>query len=745
MELNKTTISFRHDLKLRAMILCFIGCLILSGCSHKNEVKEFGPMFPYLISYDAQDNVTNMSHLLDSPAGKHGFVRVENGRFVTDAGPIRFNATNLTGPANFPTHSQADSIAARLARFGFNCVRLHYMDSPYGNFLHAPQPSILKEDPKTQRNLDPGQLDKLDYLISALKKNGIYVNMNLHVARWWDDRDGFSGKDKRPDFDKGLDNFQPGMIELQKEYAVKLLTHVNPYTGLPYTDDPCVAMIEINNENALFRQYMTGNIDKLPDPYASEFRKQWNSWLKKKYGSSEALKKSWGSDTAVLGKRTDSKTPVILIGDKEKLENATVSTLVAGAPALAQAKKDFFQFLVDTERSYWFGIYKYLKNDLKAKPVVSGTQLGYSPPSVQADLDYIDSHSYWCHPGPVNKDWRIVNKAMVNSMTNILSLSAQRVLDKPYTCSEYNHPFPNQYGAEGQPMLRAYGRFQGWDGVFEYTYNHQPDFTPTDNNYFFSIIARTDVLAHMQACAAMFLRGDVSEGESTVVGAVDYNKYFDNLVRTNEIGANLKTAGLDMRQTMIHKTAVDLTGKKEPGAVNEITVDQKVFISDTKELTWNIEKGDAGYFTVNTPNTKLFTGFPDNRLIQLGEVSLEIGPTRLGWTTVSLVSQKATGFGNSGKANILLAATGVSQNKDMVIEKYENDKIALSNWGTGPTYVEGIPASIIIPSDPASTKCYSLDPSGNRMNEVPVKKAEGGAKIIIGPQYQTVWYEIEVQ
>ena len=150
-----------------------------------------------------------------------------------------------------------------------------------------------------------------------------------------------------------------------------------------------------------------------------------------------------------------------------------------------------------------------MKTELKSKSLISGTQLGYSPPFVQAELDYIDNHSYWCHPSPVSKTWLIRNESMANSLACIRGLAEQRVLGKPYTISEYNHPFPNQYGAEGQPMLRAYGAFQGWDGVFEYTYNHSPDFEPKRNTYFFSMVARTDVLAHMPACAAMYLRGDV--------------------------------------------------------------------------------------------------------------------------------------------------------------------------------------------------------------------------------------------
>lgn len=60
-----------------------------------------------------------------------------------------------------------------------------------------------------------------------------------------------------------------------------------------------------------------------------------------------------------------------------------------------------------------------------------------------------------------------------------------------------------------------------------------------------------------------------------------------------------------------------------------------------------------------TPDTKLFSGFPDGRSIALGEVSLKIRPTRLNWATVSLVSRfVGGGFGGNDKpARILLAAT----------------------------------------------------------------------------------------
>lgn len=851
------------------------------------KADEFPPLFPFLISYDGPDNASSVAHWLDAPAGKHGFVRCENGHFVNAAGRVWLHATNLTGPANFPTHDAADKLSARLARFGINCVRLHYMDAKYGNFRQPPKLGIIAEDPATQRNLDVSQLDRLDYMIAAFKKRGIYVDMNLHVARTLDARDGLGDKTNQSGFNRGVDSFMPRIIELQKEYAKKLLTHVNPYTGLAYTDDPCVAVVELNNENALFQVYHSGELNRLREPYATEFRKQWNAWLRKKYSSTATMLEAWKlvptpladeqipegrftEPVAIDGRKwtfatgrgdatctvadgvlrvtvnregeelfpklfrklslkkdhvytlsfkirrpsgvqglplglavADTKGSWRSMGvhqqisfgstwksysfsflaaddsdraqfqlarfktgtyelddvsfqsgaktdfdDKSRIEDDTVPTFKTTGYAPMQAVRDFYEFLVDTERNYWTGLYGYLKRELKVKSVVSGTQLGYSPPQVQADLDYIDIHSYWCHPADVGPNWRINNQPMVNSLACIKDIAAQRVLGKPYTVSEYNHPFPNQFGAEGQPMLRAYGRLQGWDGVFEYTYNHEPDFEPTHNTYFFSMIARTDVLAHMPACAAMYLRGDVHEARDSVVGAVDYQAYFDRLVRTKSIGTGIASAGLDSRLALLHKTAVDLSGKvgTDPATVEKIPANQKVLTSDTGELTWNVEEPEAGYWTVNTANTKLFTGFPKGRTISLGGVTLAIGKTRLDWATVSLVSRNATGFGESNRpASILLAATGMSENKGMALERLSDHTFNMHNWGDGPTCVEGIPATVILPSDAARVKCYALEPSGNRKREVPVEKADGGSKIVLKPEYETVWYELDVK
>ena len=41
--------------------------------------------------------------------------------------------------------------------------------------------------------------------------------------------------------------FDPRLIELQKEYARKILTHLTPYTKTEYRHEPAVAIVEILN------------------------------------------------------------------------------------------------------------------------------------------------------------------------------------------------------------------------------------------------------------------------------------------------------------------------------------------------------------------------------------------------------------------------------------------------------------------------------------------------------------------
>ena len=280
---------------IHSMLLALLATVLAAGSPAEES------LFPFVISYDVPENATNVSSWLrgrgagagsvaqGEPAGQFGSIRVEKGHLATDAGPIRLWSTNLCFEACFPTHDNAERLAGRLARLGINCVRMHHMDS-YSIWADA-----------KRRTLDPRKLDRLDFLVDQLKRRGIYTNLNLHVSRSFDVGEGSASRENRPEFDKGLDNFEPRMIALQKQYAHDLLTHVNSYTGLPYSREPAVAFVEISNEDALYAIWGWGKLDTLEEPFALTFRRLWNDWLQKKYGTTAKLRQAWNVGAAPLG------------------------------------------------------------------------------------------------------------------------------------------------------------------------------------------------------------------------------------------------------------------------------------------------------------------------------------------------------------------------------------------------------------------------------------------------------------
>jgi hypothetical protein len=866
---------------MRTRLLFLLSALF---CLAAGAASADDAMFPFVVSYDSPAGVTNVAAWLARPAGGQGFVRAAQGHLATDAGPIRFWATNSCFEASFPSHEQAQRYAARLARLGINCVRLHHMDS-YSIWGRSPN----------HLTIDPEKLERLDYLIAQFKQHGIYVNINLHVSRRLGPKEGFSSVEGLPEMDKGLDNFEPRMIELQRRYARDLLTHVNRYTGRAYVDEPAVAFIEINNENALYHIWYGGQLDDLPEPYAATYRGLWNAWLRKKYGDSPRVRAAWSigrrplgdellADLALekpLGKvwtlERDAQTkaqwsvgedgpqgrrllrlkvtqqgsvawhpqliqsgfatekdatytltcwlrcdkprrihvgcgmthapwhplglsdsvqigpqwkehrllfaataaekkarisfsdfepgsyelasvslrPGGLLGleDNQRIEDDSVPVMRHGASLTKTARNDFLDFLWDTEQSYWSGMYHFIKDELHARSLVTGTQLGYSPMQIQAQMDYIDAHAYWEHPHFPHrpwdrKDWYVRDVALVNSPGGTLSgLAVRRVAGLPFTVSEYNHPQPAEFCGEGFPMIAAFGAFQGWDAVYSFAYCHNDSFEPRRIESFFDIKSDTAKLAHMPACAAMFLRGDVAPAKQVLAANVGKQAERDKLYETHtawKITAD--NFGIDPRLSLVHAVAMSPlpSSGKTAGGEDALPADAKVFVSDTGELRWDLSQAGAGYFTVDTPRSKLFTGFVAGRAFRLGNVELTIGHTQRDWATISLACMEGEGFDRPG--HILVAATGMVRNKGAQLERLGGDRVTLrDHWGTEPVLCEGVPARIVLPVAAARVKVYALDESGQRRGAVEVEDQGGKTILPLDGRYRTVWYEVEVR
>jgi len=270
-----------------------VSALLLAGAARAQSAAER----PGWVVFDVPGldipagSPIDMSFLNRSPAGANGFISCRDGHFVDGKGRrLRFFGVNITGDSCFPDASDAVRLARRLRRWGVNCVRLHFMD-------FNRKGSIWKDADRNE--LDPAQLERLDRLIAEFANNGIYVNINLHVGRW------YPGQPRDPAtrlfrFGKTLDRWYPPYVAMLEDYARKLLTHVNRFRGKRLADDPAVAVIEINNENTMIRD-LRPQYRNLPEPFKSAFTQRWTAWLRKKYGTLEGLKQVWNADVQPLG------------------------------------------------------------------------------------------------------------------------------------------------------------------------------------------------------------------------------------------------------------------------------------------------------------------------------------------------------------------------------------------------------------------------------------------------------------
>ncbi len=258
-------------------------------------------MFPFALPpFDSSQTPTDVSWMNDLPAGARGFVSTQGEHFVDGQGRVlRLWGVNINFAGAFPSKEDAPKIAARLAKFGFNAVRLHHYEGYAGQNGIWKAVAIGSSKPKIPREFDPDQLDRLDFFISELIKHGIYIDLNLHVGRKTTDSEGVQYASTLPEKDKGIDYFDPQLVRLQRDFSRAILTHVNPYTGRALKDEPGVCAIEMTNEDSLLGMWLEGSLS-MPNNYAYALNDKWMMWLKARYKTDAAFKRAWTEIDAPL-------------------------------------------------------------------------------------------------------------------------------------------------------------------------------------------------------------------------------------------------------------------------------------------------------------------------------------------------------------------------------------------------------------------------------------------------------------
>lgn len=496
----------------------------------------------------ANTGVMDFSWLLDAPAGKHGFAEIRDGHmYFADGTRARFLGFNMATRSSVPTHEAAEKLAERFASMGVNIIRLHAADAPISDeplSWACPRKSpLLDYESGSTRTFNKEGLDRFDYFFAKLKEKGIYLHIDLLVARRFLDGDGLDYPGGFPETVKCFPMINDRLTELQMEYARELLTHVNPYTGLAIVDDPAVVTVQINNEESAIKGTM--EVASHPElvPYHDEVQRKFNHFLLMKYDNRENLAKAWTADQY---KEDGSVEKVCALGEDEDPVKGTVGISEGGfyqpvnepmgdwkgANGMVSPARyaDYMEFGLANNRRFYLKFKQYLKSlGVKVPIAASNLVAGAADVYGHAEGDVMENNSYFNHPippfgstellaaGPM--EYVSVNPltmqtgvgAVATTITGLASVAV--VSGKPFIITEWNEYGLHPFHSTAFVQTIAYACLNDWDGLILYNYQTSENWDDQPGDEIHSVFdAFNDpaLISQWGFMAAMFLKGTVS-------------------------------------------------------------------------------------------------------------------------------------------------------------------------------------------------------------------------------------------
>ncbi len=698
----------KTTLKISFLIrMCVIGMLLVA-IQLPCQSSKFFPQpdsglkgkktIPYTLPWDDMPIDLSFVYANEKPAGKHGFLKAVEDKFMFEDGTeARFWGTCFNSAQCFPSHDHSEKVARRLAKIGVNIVRFHQMDGEWAT------PNIFQfsrgKNPDNTQSFDPESLDRFDYLIYCLKKEGIYVYLDLLTYRRFKTGDGVDAVDQLIDAARPYTTFSRKLIALQKKYNHELWTHINPYTKLAYKDDPVFVLSEITNENDLWSQNVAA------EPYRTELENLYRDWAKR-------------------------------------------NNIKVGQEKLSFDKKDINiqKFFIEVTSNYYNEMIAHMRS-IGVKIPIAGTNWTRNAAhlTAQAVCDFTDSHAYFYDFGLWRDGSRkFMNRSMTGSKGNMIpALAYYRVQNKPFFISEWDNVWPNEWRAESSVLMASVIAFQGWGGATIHTYRYSLDenvdmigkpITAEALNgvYYrggafdtFNDPAKFGLFYH---AALICRRGDVKPANKTV--SVKPADLFSGPGKAMPLVAEK------------HRVETALQGLTPKGDI-VIQTDESIFkdnenevLSDTEELYRNLDK-KIGW--VDSPKTKAVYGFTGKEgEIQLKDMSIEV---KNDFATVAISSLTDDPINSSG--NMLLTAVGRAENTNSKFKFNDDGTAQQLDVGEGPILIEVIEAVVKIKTDRKNLRVLSINPQGSTTGYMPSEYKDGVFTFEIGKEFQSMYYLIQ--
>lgn len=648
----------------------------------------------------APGSALDFSTLLDAPAGKYGRVVSTGGHFGFERGtkPQRFWGVNLCFGANYLEKPEADALATRLARLGYNTVRIHHFD---------------------HEALVPAQFDKLDYLIAALKKQGIYIKTDLFVSRQVPDAISLG------DFKAAVLVSEPAFANW-KDFTRTLLNHVNPYTQLAWKDEPAIGWLSVVNEPNL-----TNGLATFKPELVALVEKEWQAWRKSRSLSPAALPRQAGNDKA--GREVGAFLAILHERGYAKMK-AAIREL--GCKALL------------TDLNGW-----------SESPAFM---------AARTSLDFIDNHFYWDHPRFLESDWKLPSAGLQDGASALGSggagpggVAMSRLFGRPFTVSEFNYAAPNSYRVEGGLLMGAAAAVQDWDAVWRFAYAHSREATLEASPLsYFDLASDPAGLLSDRAAVLLFVRGDIRPAPGAISRYLRRDELltkpelaptagFGELALVTRIGSWVEDASGPLappRPAELRLTKGDskdalaqLFQTRRLPETNRTNFDTQERQSETNEVFVN---GQFGSLRVVTPRT-LGGICPEGDAIKCGPLRIDIEGAK---AAVFVSSLDGKPVAESGR--LLVAHVTDVQNTGL---RYSApDRQVLESWGTLPHLVQRGQANLTLTRKlPGKVEAWRLDTTGKRVAPLAAKLTgtELGLPLsVLGPDGKaTIYYEVVIK
>lgn len=593
----------------------------------ENRWVDTADWFPVDVDNDfSKGSEIGMEDWLEKPAGKNGWLRMDGDRIVDGNGdPVKLWGTNILRARNSEINEEYMIEAPRsLAHYGGNINRLHAFAKPHvEGWAHM----FKLMDAEESFEFHEGHLELFDRIFAESKELGIYTGWSVFYGWFPSQADIEEGRfinweEAQTMIRKGFPRegsfyamtaVMPDVQDLMIRWHVKLLNHVNQFTGIAYKDDPALAFVELQNEENAFlgiRRYERA-LENAPT-YRRLYYERFAEFLREKYGDEAGLREAWGGE----------------LRDGESLGEATVSPFPQWyneSQPPTRRIADQYHFVYLTQQEYYMKFKKAVRETGYGGLLVgscwqASDWIGHLYNTyLDSQVGMIDRHNY-------GRDF------IDRPGTGLLSAGFQQVSGVPFNFSEWGGNA--RVGRSlASPIMAIYGMgLQGWYGSQQFAWDYV-GVLPHESTNINNATNPFDNLAQYMTLSRAVHRGDISAGEVAGLrrvslpalretGWVGFSEQFNLLSNANNktFNAAVPQESLAVGRVLLEFVDADVEEPVIDHTADFIDREAGLVRSNTGELVWDIS--GAGFFSVDTAGTQAVIGNVGGRVHELGHVAI---------------------------------------------------------------------------------------------------------------------------